>query len=333
MNRIFYTLALLLCLTACTELQLASHVTKQALPSSKSQGTFKVGNAYKINGKRYHPQESYDLVETGIASWYGPQFHGKKTANGETFDMYELTAAHKTLQMPSLVRVTNLDNGRSLIVRVNDRGPYKRGRIIDLSKRSAELLGFKDQGTAKVRLEVLKQESMEIARAAKSGKDTNGYEVALNRGGKMPSLRPQPVKVASATSSQAYQVEPAAGAQPPPVMREALISPTSVNTGVRQAIPGHTRSGAFYPDPIVTEMPVIKTDIFVQAGAFTVQENAYKLSGKLQQFAQANVYPAIVNGRQFYRVRLGPVASVQQADELLARLISSGNESAIIIVE
>lgn len=185
MKRIIFILGLMLCLSACTELQYASHLTKQALPPSKSEGTFKVGSSYKIDGKRYYPKESYDLVETGIASWYGPQFHGKKTANGETFDRFELTAAHRTLQMPSLVRVTNLENGRSLIVRVNDRGPYKRGRIIDVSERAAELLGFKSNGTAKVRLEVLKQESLKIAQAAKNGQNTAGYEVALNRGGRL----------------------------------------------------------------------------------------------------------------------------------------------------
>ena len=95
-------------LSACTEIQLASHLYKQASPPN--QGSFKVGNPYKISGRTYYPEERYDLVETGIASWYGPQFHGKLTANGETFDMDELTAAHKTLQMPSIVRVTNLEN-------------------------------------------------------------------------------------------------------------------------------------------------------------------------------------------------------------------------------
>ncbi|MEM7651444.1 MAG: RlpA-like double-psi beta-barrel domain-containing protein, partial [Pseudomonadota bacterium] len=102
-------------LAGCAELELASHVVKQSpIPaSSKTKGTFKVGNPYKIAGQTYYPRETYSFEQTGIASWYGPNFHGKKTANGEIFDMYELTAAHKTLQMPSLVRVTNLENGKS----------------------------------------------------------------------------------------------------------------------------------------------------------------------------------------------------------------------------
>ena len=171
---------LLFGLAGCAEADLASHVAKTIPGNSGSKGDFKVGNPYKVSGKWYRPTESYTLVETGIASWYGPNFHGKKTANGEVFNKHELTAAHRTLQMPSLVRVTNLDNGRTLVVRVNDRGPFKRGRIIDLSERAAELLQFKNNGTAKVRLEVLGRESRAMAEAAKRGEDTRGVEVAMN---------------------------------------------------------------------------------------------------------------------------------------------------------
>ena len=118
-------------------------------------GKYKVGNPYQIKGVWYYPKESFDHVETGIASWYGRQFHLKKTANGEIFDMNELTAAHRTLQMPSFVQVTNLENGRSLKLRVNDRGPFAHGRIIDVSRRAAQLLGFERQGTARVRVQIL----------------------------------------------------------------------------------------------------------------------------------------------------------------------------------
>src|SRR6185436_8353681 len=100
-----------------------------------------------------YPREDQFYDETGIASWYGSDFHGKATANGEQYDMETLTAAHRTLPLPVIVRVTNLENGRSLLVRVNDRGPYARGRIIDLSKRSAQLLGVYERGTARVRVQ------------------------------------------------------------------------------------------------------------------------------------------------------------------------------------
>lgn len=338
-------LMLVFATTACSQVQLASHLSKRINPPPKSVGSFKVGNPYKIKGKQYYPREQYDYVETGIASWYGPQFHGKQTANGEIFDMNELTAAHKTLQMPSLVRVTNLDNGRSLIVRVNDRGPYSRGRIIDLSRRSAELLGFKNAGTAKVRVEVLREESVKIAQAAKNGVDTSGFEVAMNRTGRMPSSR-EPVKVASASrpakTSPAVQKVSASStgtsrhASVSSVQQETLKAPAGQEAGTSRltnVTPGHVRDGNFYPDPVVTEYPVTKTDIYVQAGAFTMQDNAYNLSRKLAAIGPSDVYPAVVDGTQFYRVRLGPVENVEQADAMLDRLIASGNNAAIIVVE
>jgi len=115
-------------------------------------GVYKVGKPYVINGVTYVPREDPGYDKIGVASWYGTDFHARKTANGELFDMHRLTAAHPTLPMPSYVYVTNLRNGRTILVRVNDRGPYKAGRIIDLSKRTAQLLGFDAQGTTQVRV-------------------------------------------------------------------------------------------------------------------------------------------------------------------------------------
>ncbi len=166
----------------CAKIELASHFGKKLAGSHvHSKGYYKIGSPYVIKGIKYYPAVDYNYNKTGIASWYGPNFHGKKTANGEIFNQNDLTAAHKTLPLPSIVRVTNLENGRSLIVRVNDRGPYSKGRIIDMSKRSAELLGFKDKGIAKVRVQVLEEESRMVARAAKNGQDTRGMEVPMNR--------------------------------------------------------------------------------------------------------------------------------------------------------
>src|SRR6185437_10292771 len=113
---------------------------------------YKIGDPYQIDGIWYYPHEQPDYDETGIASWYGPDFYGKYTANGELYDGNQLTAAHKTLPMPVNVRVTNLENGKSIVVLVNDRGPYARGRIIDLSRKAAELLDVVQNGTAKVRV-------------------------------------------------------------------------------------------------------------------------------------------------------------------------------------
>lgn len=125
------------------------HSDDNAIPK-KGGGWYKVGASYEVNGRRYVPAEAPDYRTQGIASWYGRDFHGRRTANGELYDMNALTAAHKTLPMPSYVRVTNLANNRTLLLRVNDRGPFVDGRIIDLSRAAARLLGFEHQGHAQV---------------------------------------------------------------------------------------------------------------------------------------------------------------------------------------
>lgn len=132
---------------------LSPRVIKTGDPVPKGGGVFKIGKPYFAGGKWYTPahNEAYDQV--GLASWYGDFFHGRQTANGEVYDMYALTAAHPTLPMPVFAKVTNLRNKRSVIVRVNDRGPYKDDRIIDLSRRAAEQLGFYNKGLAPVRVQ------------------------------------------------------------------------------------------------------------------------------------------------------------------------------------
>jgi len=128
----------------------------------KNLAHYKVGNPYKINGRWYYPKEEPDYKETGIASWYGSEFHDKLTANGEVFDKNKVSAAHRTLPMPSVVRVTNLENGKSMLVRVNDRGPFAHERIIDLSERAAKKLGIYKKGTAKVRVEFDKKTTAKL---------------------------------------------------------------------------------------------------------------------------------------------------------------------------
>lgn len=118
----------------------------------KVRGVYKVGKPYVINGVTYFPAEDPNYDRVGIASWYGQDFHAKQTANGELFDMHSISAAHPTLPIPSYVYVSNLRNGRTMLVRLNDRGPYKPGRIIDLSRRTAQLLGFEHQGTTEIRV-------------------------------------------------------------------------------------------------------------------------------------------------------------------------------------
>ncbi len=149
----------------------------QAVVIKQYGGVYKVGNPYQIMGRWYYPKEDYRYSEVGIASWYGDDFHAKRTANGEKYDMNTLTAAHRTLPLPSIVKVTNLENGRSLVLRVNDRGPYAKERIIDISKRGAQLLGYQTKGTAKVKVEIMAEES----KALKAALLNQNYQPAVEK--------------------------------------------------------------------------------------------------------------------------------------------------------
>ncbi len=140
---------------ALTVLAAACASTNSGIRPAGNAGNYRIGQPYEVNGVRYVPREQPGYDETGIASWYGPGFHGKLTADGEIYDQNGISAAHATLPLPVSVRVTNLDNGRSLVVRVNDRGPFHDSRIIDLSAKAADLLGFRGAGTARVRVQYL----------------------------------------------------------------------------------------------------------------------------------------------------------------------------------
>ncbi len=163
-NILFVLLGAALFLSGCASDDLGGRYSQRNAISGKN-GTYKVGKPYKIMGKWYYPEEDYNYSEVGMASWYGEDFHAKYTANGEIYDMNTLTAAHRTLPLPSIVRVTNLENGRSLVLRVNDRGPFAKNRIIDISKRGAQLLGYKEKGVTKVRVEILAEESRRLKAA------------------------------------------------------------------------------------------------------------------------------------------------------------------------
>lgn len=150
-----------LLLAACTNGYTAADAEFIKAYQEASGGKYKVGKPYEIKGITYAPQHEPNYDKMGVASWYGPGFHGKKTANGERFNTHELTAAHPTLPIPSIVEVTNLDNGRAVKVRINDRGPFASDRIIDLSKAAAENLDIVRAGTANVRVKLLPEETLD----------------------------------------------------------------------------------------------------------------------------------------------------------------------------
>jgi peptidoglycan lytic transglycosylase len=199
--RAFAAASLCLFLANCSSSSLLNHVDpKYGVSSSprvialgdpvpKGGGTYRVGKPYTVAGRLYVPEEDVHYREEGLASWYGEDFHGRLTANGEVFDMGSLSAAHPTLPMPCYVRVTNLSNGKSVIVRVNDRGPYHGNRVMDVSSRAAELLEFKSSGVARVRVEY-------VARAPLEGSDDRQLVATLRTG--VPAPAPSLVRVASA---------------------------------------------------------------------------------------------------------------------------------------
>lgn len=158
-------------------------------PVPKGGGVYRVGKPYTVAGRQYVPEEDPNYSAEGLASWYGDDFHGRLTANGEVFDMESISAAHPTLPMPSYVRVTNLATRKSIVVRVNDRGPFHGNRVIDLSHKTATLLGFKDHGVARVRVEY-------IGRAPIEGSDDRMLVATLRHG--QPAPAPSSVMVASA---------------------------------------------------------------------------------------------------------------------------------------
>jgi rare lipoprotein A len=154
-------------------------------PVPKGGGRFMVGQPYQVRGKTYVPKEDPKYNKTGLASWYGSAFHGRQTANGEVYDSDHLSAAHPTFPLPSYARVTNLDNGSSVIVRVNDRGPYHAGRIMDVSEKTAEMLDMKRIGTANVNVQY-------VGRARIDGEDTPFLMASyVRKGDRMPSFRPE----------------------------------------------------------------------------------------------------------------------------------------------
>jgi len=273
---------------------------------------YKVGDPYQINGVWYYPAEDWSYDETGIASWYGEDFHGKYTANGEVFDLNATTGAHRTLPLPSVVQVTNLENGRSIQVRVNDRGPFARGRIIDLSRRSAQLLGFEGKGTAKVRVKILVPESIQVASLA--GRAGPQLELAANQ------PKAAPVEKVAAESLPA-----------PPGVAVASAQPSRGATGGMPTIPAReVVTDTPLSDKVMT-VPVRPTQIFIQAGAFASMDRAWRLKVQLDNFGNVTITDAKVGGTIVYRVRLGPVPTVEQADALLDKVGTASPDARIVV--
>lgn len=237
-----------------------SHVP-DAVPQVAPRSRYGNPDSYVVRGKRYYVMDSAaGYVERGIASWYGTKFHGRRTSSGEPYDMYAMTAAHKTLPLPTWVRVTNLRNGRSVVVKVNDRGPFHHNRIIDLSYAAAVKLGIQRHGTGLVEVRAL------------------------------DPRRPEPV--------------------------------TRVATR---------------PEPALPEPPATgNAALWLQVGAFSSRYNAERLSERLRQAAlPGDVHISTGYSRQqpVFRVRIGPLSDVEEADRVSERLAALGVQNPHVVID
>ena len=261
-------------------------------PLPKGGGRYHVGKPYEVGGRRYYPSEDPDYDKVGQASWYGPQFHRRMTSNGEWFDQDYLSAAHPTLPLPSYARVTNLENGRNLVVRVNDRGPFVADRIIDLSKKSADVLDIRRKGTAKVRVQYLGPAPLN---------DTGTHLASMNRqldGG-------DPVMVAEAA--------------PPPVPAP-MIEPREVVMASLGA------------SPIAAEGTAGDEGFYVQVGSFSDPSNAGRAQANLSSLGPVVTTPVDVERGRFYRVRVGPLQDRASAHAALAQVQAAGHLDARVVV-
>ena len=268
------------------------------------QPRYKIGDPYEVDNNWYYPERDLRYDETGIASWYGDEFAGKLTANGEIFDPKLVSAAHKTLPMPSVVRVTNLENGKSLVVRLNDRGPFVTGRIIDLSREAAKRLDFMNTGIARVRVQILAEQSLAMERNAKNNNFSQSVIEEL-----MPPVEADDVPEVNLDATTTRKVQ----------------SDTVTRTSAIELL-ARSRIGE------VIEVPVTQTNIWVQIGAFYNMDSAKSVLDKYIK-TQGSVSEGLHNGKPIYKARLGPITTVEDADIILSEVLTFGFEGAHIIVD
>lgn len=246
-------------------------------------GAYKA-SPYTVLGKQYFPiQDARTYRVTGTASWYGTKFHGQATANGEAYDLYGMTAAHKTLPLPSYVRVTNLENGKSVILRVNDRGPFYSDRIIDLSFAAAKKLGYAEAGVARVTVE---------------GIDPKTWWAQQGRA--MPLVMAPPKMASAAQASAPITVASAPLEQytPPPEQHAAAVLPAQIDAKKNDL--------------------VAASGLYLQVGAFANPDAAELLRAKLSELVSAPAFISSVtlNQQTLYRVRLGPISTQDEAQQM-----------------
>jgi rare lipoprotein A len=340
-------LAVALFLSGCTEIQVGSHLFKKAYANGtcKAEGDLKVGNPYRVDGITYTPMvSSLGYSEKGIASWYGEDFHGKASANGECYNMYAYTAAHKSLPLPSLVRVTNLENNRSIVVKVNDRGPFVRGRIIDLSYAAAQSLDVVRSGTAPVLVEAIGGPHHYVggAKGGPAGTQLAGIKLGPEKKAEslMPALLPDEAiaedlpQKAPLTSAMVESAQEAATPDSPsvPVPTVEVAKMDAVLPTPAEALPPPPPHSTL---PDTSTQPLIKTNVYVQVGAFASVENAERLLDRLRAYEPSASLSKVesATGMTLTRVRSGPYGNIAEAEAKMQALVSAGFDGARLVVE
>jgi rare lipoprotein A len=269
-------------------------------PVPMGGGRYHVGNPYQVAGRWFTPKEQPNYDKTGPASWYGEAFNRRMTSNGEWFDMDRLTAAHPTLPLPSYAKVTNVNNGATIIVRINDRGPFVGPRIIDLSKQSASFLGFKRQGTAKVRVQYIGPAPLN---------DNGTHLMAMNQ--ELENGTPLRQMIAAASGKR-----------------------RSDNIQIAQAEPEPLESYEAEPEQTVAQIeqsPPSAVNYFVQAGTFADPDNAERLRREFVNIGPVQVAELMGNDGPVYRMRVGPFDNLNDAQIALNQVHGYGLPDAHLL--
>lgn len=314
---------------------------------SDSKATYKIGESYQIKGKWYTPKEDYSYHEKGVASWYQEE-NGKLTANGEKYDENIMSASHKTLPLPSIVRVTNLENGNVAIVRVNDRGPFVNNRLIDVSQKAAEQLEFNMTGTTLVKVEVLADESKQLkAKILKrnggqmeeentSGASVLSADVTVEELSNQPIYQPDDmVTEVYKPASNEHEVEDAYFGIPKPMNKPENQTLKSNPFKEKEMVKMSEVTISNESDSLSQIRPLKQpvSGYYIQVGAFSMKENADKVKDELTSISDSQIYIIEKNGSKLHRVRIGPFESREEAGGLLDNLSEKGYGDSTIIFE
>lgn len=305
---------------------------------------------YQINGRWHHPQCHYEYSEVGTASFYGggDVFHGRPTSTGEKFDMHAISAAHKTLPLPCVVRVTNVSNGRSIKLKVNDRGPFVGDRIIDLSRKSARLLGFENKGVQKVRVECLVNESIQLAHHYHPHKNPNG------KMGKHPVVQvTQHKKEAPAPKKRQEQPPIMVATKQPPKRPEPKIKEednTPLGLDMAPTPPAKIQKASFDvpPKKSTNQKPLQAMhrgvppkpkmagghgNLYLNVGQYKTPQMAAQAAQKIQNSLPVplETRKVIKGSKTEYRLVAGPISSSQQAKNLLNKVRMRGAREAYVV--